>query len=150
MSHGGHHTTRLWRTSRWIFKDRLLLPAQSGRTIRCCCGSLQQPLGKLTDIHNDLVERSVNTDLAVVDSAEKRKLLEACGSMQDWQIDINSSLENATDEHLSAYAEQIRNVTLFAIELCRKHRIYDDIESFGYNEPESMVELNGESLYFLG
>lgn len=81
---------------------------------------------------------------------EYSKLCDYVVEMTNWSTAINDAINDARQQHLSRYATAIKRTTLKALGLCKKYKVYDDIETYEYVAQRKVIVLNGRDLYFLG
>jgi len=105
---------------------------------------------RLGNIQVDISEKFINNLLSKLNGKDHDELMPHIEEVLTWQKTINDNLENAKDKHLSEYAKHLKNTAMLAIRLCKRHEIYNDIESFKYIEQKHMLKLNGDDFYFFG
>ena len=105
---------------------------------------------KLRNIHQLLVKdmlQPLEPFLNKMSSNEYIKLKEYIQDMDDWRDEINSHINDATQNHLSRYATAIKKVAMKSMKLCKKYRVYSDIQSIEYVASEKALYLNGKKHY---
>ena len=75
------------------------------------------------------------------------KLNEYRQDMNAWCDEINRHINDATQNHLSRYATAIKKVAMKSIKLCKKYRVYLNIQSIEYVASEKALYLNGKKHY---
>lgn len=104
----------------------------------------------LVDIHHDLQERFIDKVLVQLNDKDKLMLIPRLKKIATLKQYVFDHMETVEARYLHQYAFCLKEAAMLAIKMCKKYKVYDDIESFKYNAETKMVELNGEGLYFLG
>lgn len=105
---------------------------------------------KLRDIHQLVVKdflQPLEPFWDKMSGKEYIKLNEYIQDMNDWRDEINRHINNATQNHLSRYGTAIKKVAMKSIKLCKKYRVYSDIQSIEYVASEKALYLNGKKHY---
>jgi len=105
---------------------------------------------KLRSIHNSVIEDFVHPLEPVLKERsvnEYIKLSEYIRDMTDWHDEINSHINDATQNNLSRYATAIKKVAIKSMKLCKKYEVYSDIESIEYIAKEKTLYMNGRKHY---
>jgi len=107
----------------------------------------------LTEIHRlttkDFIE-PLEPYASNMKSTEYLKFQELINDMNEWYNEINSNINQAKQSHLSRYATSIKKVAIRSIKLCKKYKVYPDIESVNYVASEKALYLNGNKHYTFG
>ena len=69
--------------------------------------------------------------------------------MNDQNRYINEIIDTATNRDLGHYAKTIKNVALVTLGLCQKYRVFNDVDTYGYDTGEKTIQINGEDFYYL-
>ena len=105
---------------------------------------------KLMGIHQLVVKDFLQPLEPFLDKMSRNeyiKLNEYIQDMDDWRDEINRRINDATQNHLSRYATAIKKVAMKSIKLCKKYRLYSDIQSIKYVASEKALYLNGKKHY---
>ena len=76
--------------------------------------------------------------------------LDSFKKRQDHNSHINETIDTATNRDLGRYATSIKNVALVTLGLCKKYRVFNDVDTYGYDSRKKMIQINGEDFYYLG
>lgn len=87
---------------------------------------------------------------ADLNGKELDKLQDHWNDVVDWSSAIANDIDGAQLRHLSQYATAIKRVTLYAVKLCQKYSVLNDIESVRYNAASKSILINEEDFFYLG
>jgi hypothetical protein len=105
---------------------------------------------RLGDIQNILAESFIDAVWDDLTDKEYEKMDKLVTDMQLHVSKISCNMEGARQGDLSKYATRIKNAGVFAIKMCIKYEVYNNIESVEYNTKEKMIYLDSTEYLYLG
>ena len=123
------------------------------RTVSLSDEEFDERWNRLIDIQNKIADNFIDELAEYQDQQTQEEydtLMSYIGVMQDQNRHINETMVRATNRDLGRYAKSIKNAALVTLGLCQKYKVFNDIETYGYDADKKVVQISGEDFYYLG